>query len=166
MKQKIQLAFLYLCRMSSRESANTTDDFNITKEVFYVKSSSFFSGLLVGVFAAMWASRRKQSLMSVVSGAGSALKFAGMTSKCNDKPTEDISAALKTEEAGIASVTKAKGADNAQVYPSSGTVSASGSNHTKEYSLKQLTDFIKGDPEVRREVEAILQEAKTPVPSL
>jgi hypothetical protein len=152
--------------MSSRKSANTTDDFNITKEVFYVKSSSFLGGLLVGVFAAMWASRRKQSLMSVMSGAGSALKFAGMTSKRNDSPTEDISGALKTEDTGSASVTKAKGADNAQVYPSSGTVSTSGSNHSKEYSLKQLTDFIKGDPDVRREVENILKEAKTPIPGL
>ncbi|CAM4278481.1 hypothetical protein U9M73_07910 [Paenibacillus phoenicis] len=131
-----------------------------------MKSSSFLGGLLVGVFAAMWASRRKQSLMSVMSGAGSVLKFAGISSKRTDSPTEDISAALKTEDTASASVTKAKGADNAQVYPSSGTVSAAGSNHSKEYSLKQLTDLIKGDPDVRREVEAILKEAKTPVPGL
>lgn len=131
-----------------------------------MKSSSFLGGILVGVFAAMWASRRKQSLMSVMNGAGSALKFAGMTSNRHEAPTEDISGALKTEAQASDHGTKAKGADNAQVYPSSGTVSTASSNHSKEYSLKQLTDFIKGDADVRREVEAILKETNTPVPGL
>ncbi|MBM6995536.1 hypothetical protein IM700_007655 [Paenibacillus sp. DXFW5] len=152
--------------MSLRQTANTTDDFNITKEVFYVKSSSFLGGILVGVFAAMWASRRKQSLMSVMNGAGSALKFASMTSNRHESSNEDLSAALKTEGPASENATKAKGANNAQVYPSSGTISAAGSNHSKEYSLKQLTDFIKGDADVRREVEAILKETHTPVPGL
>ncbi|MGP0586855.1 hypothetical protein [Paenibacillus timonensis] len=131
-----------------------------------MKSSSFLGGILVGVFAAMWASRRKQSLMSVMNGAGSALKFAGMTSNRHEGSNEDLSAALKTEGPASENATKAKGANNAQVYPSSGTISTAGSNHSKEYSLKQLTDFIKGDADVRREVEAILKETHTPVPGL
>ncbi|WP_339816592.1 hypothetical protein MKZ15_14060 [Paenibacillus sp. FSL R7-0216] len=131
-----------------------------------MKSSSFLGGILVGVFAAMWASRRKQSLMSVMNGAGSALKFASMTSNRHESSNEDLSAALKTEGPASENATKAKGANNAQVYPSSGTISAAGSNHSKEYSLKQLTDFIKADADVRREVEAILKETHTPVPGL
>ncbi|WP_068785233.1 hypothetical protein [Paenibacillus phocaensis] len=129
-----------------------------------MKSSSFLGGILVGVFATVWASRRKQSLMSVMNGAGSALKFAGTTSN-RQGATEDISAALKTDASASPPAAKATGA-NAQVFPSSGSSSAAGSNHSKEYSLKQLKDFIKGDADVRREVEAILKETNTPVPGL
>lgn len=131
-----------------------------------MKSSSFLGGVLVGAFAAMWASRRKQSLMSVMNGAGSALKFAGLSSTRHETPTDDISAALKTDSSPSETAKKAKGADHAQVYPSFSSGSATGSNHSKEYDLKQLADFIKGDANVRREVEAILKETNTPVPGL
>ncbi|MGG6309619.1 hypothetical protein [Paenibacillus macerans] len=128
-----------------------------------MKSSSFLGGVLVGAFAAIWASRRKQGIMSAMNGAGTALKFAGLTSTRHEGKDGDISEALKTEHTSSSAAAKATGAD-AQVYPS--PVSQTHSNHSKEYNLKQLTDFIKGNADVRREVEAILKETNTAIPGL
>lgn len=142
--------------MSLLQEVNTTDDFNISKEGVCVKSSSFLGGVLVGAFATMWASKRKRGLMSAMGGAGSMLKFAGLSSAKSNGCATDTA---KTDQ-HLAS----GGAENARVYPSPG--STADSHHSKEYDMKQLLQFIKSDANVRREVEAILKETHTVIPGL
>ncbi|WP_410768333.1 hypothetical protein [Fontibacillus sp. BL9] len=119
-----------------------------------MKSSSFLCGVLFGAAAAVWASRRKSSMMSMMGGAGSLLKIPGVNSdQTKNKPSQ---AASGQDKSGAAAT--------AQVHPS--PVSSSTSSHSKEYNLKQITDFIKGNPDVRREVDAILKETHTAIPGL
>ncbi|MCM3698201.1 hypothetical protein [Paenibacillus macerans] len=133
-----------------------------------VRSSSFLGGVLVGAVAAVWASRRKGGMMSIMNGAGTALKFAGLKSDfLGGSQGRHGSEGSESHRSGHASKVTGEhpiGAGNAQVYPSS--VSASDAKHSKEYNLKQITDFIKSDAGVRREVEAILKETNMAIPGL
>ncbi|RRJ66362.1 hypothetical protein EHV15_28165 [Paenibacillus oralis] len=133
-----------------------------------MRSSSFFGGVLVGAIAAMWASQRRGGMMSIMNGAGSALKLAGLKSDIlGGGQGQHGSEGSESHRTGYASKVTGQhptGAGNAQVYPSS--VSASDAKHSKEYNLKQITDFIKSDAGVRREVEAILKETNTAIPGL
>lgn len=123
-----------------------------------MKSSSFLGGVLVGAFAAMWASRRKRGLMSAMGGAGNMLKFAGLSSAKGNGTMGHADHTAKTEHQASG------GAESARVSPSPG--STADSHHSKEYDLKQLVQFIKSDANVRREVEAILKETHTVIPGL
>lgn len=124
-----------------------------------MKSSSFLCGALLGAGAAIWASRRKSGMgmMSLLAGTDTAMKFAeqpenkGKGAHCHSNHHE-----AHTNHKGSESST--------QEYPS--PVSTSAANHSKEYSLKQVTDFIKSNSDVRREVEAILKETNTAIPGL
>ncbi|WP_334071610.1 MULTISPECIES: hypothetical protein [Paenibacillus] len=119
-----------------------------------MKSSTFLFGVILGAVATGLASRRKGGWMSMLSEAGSMIKLPAM----NDGKQHD-----KSSHAASNSGSEKNGADpTAQVFPSS--VSSTNSGHSKEYSLKQISDFIKGDADVRREVEAILKETRTAVP--
>lgn len=121
-----------------------------------MKSSSFLFGVILGAVATGLASRRKGGWMSMLSEAGSMIKLPAM----NDGNNDD-----KTSHAASNSVSGKNGADpTAQVYPSS--VSKTNAGHSKEYSLKQITDFIKGDADVRREVETILKETGSAIPGI
>lgn len=128
-----------------------------------MKSSSFFSGMLIGAVAAIWASRRGYGVMSTLNGVGSALNMSGLSMGRNHRNDADMS---KTSQQGptTAASSKVNGAGNAQVYPSS--VSQTDSNYSKEYRLKQITDFIKSNADVRREVDAILKETHSAIPGL
>ncbi|MNI45333.1 hypothetical protein D3C73_997540 [compost metagenome] len=53
---------------------------------------------------------------------------------------------------------------SAQEYPS--PVSSSATDHSKEHNLKQITEFIRGNADVRKEVEAILKETNSAIPGL
>ncbi|MED4955497.1 MULTISPECIES: hypothetical protein [Paenibacillus] len=133
-----------------------------------MRSSTFLGGVLVGAIAAMWASRRRGGMMSIMNGAGSALKLAGLKSDfLGGGQGRHGSEGSESHHKGYTSKATEEhraGAGNAQVYPSS--VSASDEKHSKEYNLKQITDFIKGDADVRREVESILKETNTVIPGL
>ncbi|MEK5476733.1 hypothetical protein NYE70_07240 [Paenibacillus sp. FSL R5-0407] len=119
-----------------------------------MKSSSFLCGVLFGAVAAVWASRRKGGLMSMINGAGSVLKTHETNSNSSQPKTSQ--AATGQDKIGAAAT--------AQVHPS--PVSSTHENHSKEYNLKQITDFIKGNPDVRREVDAILKETHSTIPGL
>lgn len=119
-----------------------------------MKSSSFLCGLFLGAVAAMWASRRKNGIMSMMGGAGSLLKTSGE----GQKNATDSSSHASSNSGNNGA------AASAQVSPS--PVSSSHANHSKEYNLNQITDFIKGNPSVRREVEAILKETNTVIPGI
>ncbi|MNN63249.1 hypothetical protein D3C81_1786140 [compost metagenome] len=93
-----------------------------------------------------------------MSGASTALKFAEQPDK-NDQGTNSHSTSYAFDQ------NSNKGPiTSAQEYPSS--VSSAATNHSKEHSLKQITDFIKGNPDVRKEVEAILKETNTVIPGI
>ncbi|WP_018751436.1 hypothetical protein [Paenibacillus sanguinis] len=124
-----------------------------------MKSSSFLGGVLVGAFATMLASKRKRGLMSAMGGAGSMLKFAGISSAKGNGNMSHADDAAKTNQH-----LSSGGAESARVYPSPG--STADSHHSKEYDMKQLLQFIKSDANVRREVEAILKETHTVIPGL
>ncbi|MNW39995.1 hypothetical protein D3C74_170980 [compost metagenome] len=124
-----------------------------------MKSSSFLCGVLLGAGAAIWASRRKAGtgLMSLMGGASTALKFAEQD-KIDQSANHSSASYTHHQNSYKGPVT------SAQEYPSS--VSSAAANHSKEYNLKQITDFIKGNGDVRKEVEAILKETNTVIPGI
>lgn len=123
-----------------------------------MKSSSFLCGVLLGAGAAVWASRRKSALglTSLLSRADTALKFTEQPGKKENGSHCSSHNHSQNNHKGPES--------SAQEYPSS--VSTSATNHTKEFNLKQITDFIKSNAEVRKEVESILKETNTVIPGL
>lgn len=123
-----------------------------------MKSSSFLCGLLLGAVTAVWASRRKNGIMSMMGGAGSLLNMSG------EGQTGAKSGSHSSHKSSSSDSGNNGAAATAQVSPS--PVSSSHANHSKEYDLKQITDFIKGNPSVRREVEAILKETNAVIPGL
>lgn len=124
-----------------------------------MKSSSFLFGALVGMTAAVWASQRKSGWMyTMMNQAGAAMKIPGLSGTQSNG---------KTSSKASGTSGKSGAASSAQVYPSSNSSNSSSEpHHSKEYNLKQITDFIKSSPEVRREVEAILKESHTVIPGL
>lgn len=126
-----------------------------------MKSSSFLCGALFGITAALWASRRKSSLISAMNGAAGSLKISGIRDVLDNVTNGDEHASNQGESAAK-STSNADHNTHNKVHPSSG----SGQNHSKEYNLKQITDFIKGNPDVRREVESILKETHATIPGL
>lgn len=126
-----------------------------------MKSSSFLCGALFGITAALWASRRKSSLISAMNGAAGSLKISGIKEALNNV-TSDEEHSSNNGNSAVKSTSNAEHNTHTKVHPSSG----SGQNHSKEYNLKQITDFIKGNPDVRREVESILKETHATIPGL
>lgn len=125
-----------------------------------MKSSSFLCGVLLGAVAAVWASRRRagSGLMSLMSGASTALKFSEKPDKSDQVTNYSSSSSAHDQNLNKGPVS------SAQEYPSS--VPSSATNHSKEHNLKQITDFIKGNADVRKEVEAILKETNTVIPGI
>ncbi|MOA45508.1 hypothetical protein D3C78_1679100 [compost metagenome] len=96
-------------------------------------------------------------MKSLLSGAGTAMKFAEQPGN-KEKGSQRCSTHNEHHS-------NHKGSESStQEYPSS--VSTSATNHSKEYNLKQITDFIKSNADVRREVESILKETNTVIPGL
>lgn len=117
-----------------------------------MKSSSFLCGILLGVVATTWA-KKNQSLLSAAKDAGSMMNWSGMMSgHSNDKSDHSTSHS------------SSNGSSGTQVHPS--CCSTSDKDHSKEHSLKQILEFIKGNPDVRSEVEGILKETNTVIPGL
>ncbi|MNJ40933.1 hypothetical protein D3C77_358380 [compost metagenome] len=117
-----------------------------------MKSVSFLCGALVGAAAVIWSAKRNGSQMG---GNGKGIKkLAGLSMNSSGKGSEQQS----SSEASFSSSSESK------VYPSS--TSSANASHSKEYNLKQITDFIKGNADVRREVEQILKETNSVIPGL
>ena len=115
-----------------------------------MKSSTFLWGVVLGATAGVMASKRKMNWMAMMSEAGSALSLAGM------KTGKDYGQSRSTSSRGSTL--------SAQVFPSQSTSSTA--NHSKEHTVSQIKDFIKGNPEVLQEVESILKESNTQIPGL
>lgn len=139
-------------RMSLKHYANTTNDFNTIKEVFWVKSVSFLCGALVGAAAVIWSAKRN-GLNLGTQGSGGIMKLAGLSMNTGGKGSGQQSASESSSSSR-----------ESMVFPSS--TSSSNASHSKEYNLKQITDFIKGNADVRREVEQILKETNSVIPGL
>lgn len=82
------------------------------------------------------------------------MKLAGLSMNTGGKGSGQQSASESSSSASSGST----------VFPSS--TSSSDASHWKEYNLKQITDFIKGNADVRREVEQILKETNSVIPGL
>ncbi|GGG05644.1 hypothetical protein [Paenibacillus aceti] len=117
-----------------------------------MRSSSFLTGVILGATAGVMASKRKINWMAMLSEAGSALSLAGMKTECGHRQARATSSQGSTI--------------SAQVFPSNRSAGPSLSSHSKEHSLKQIQDFIKGNPDVRHEVEAILKDNSTQIPGI
>ncbi|WP_223066607.1 hypothetical protein [Paenibacillus caui] len=114
-----------------------------------MRSATFLFGVFLGAVGAMWASNRKSGWISAANQAGSLMKFTNLSkNKSNGTISIPTSGALKTE-----------GSSATAVNPVQKAVS-------KESNMKMIKDFIKGNPDVRREVEQILKETHTVIPGL
>lgn len=109
-----------------------------------MKSSSFLCGVLVGAFGLMWASKRKEGLLNAQKGMMS-----------------------------LTNLTRGKGSEftSGSQHSTSSSSTRTADNHThqadmKESNLKMIKEFIKGNPEVKREVEQILKDTHTTIPGL
>lgn len=142
--------------MSLNQSVNTTNDFNTIKEVFRVKSVSFLCGALVGAAAVIWSAKRNGGKLT---GGKGIMNLAGMTMNSAGKGSEHGHSSASEHKHG------SSGMGESKVHPSS-AVSSHDAGHSKEYSVKQITDFIKGNADVRREVEQILKETNSVIPGL
>lgn len=117
-----------------------------------MKSSSFLCGVFLGAVSAMLINRNK-ALMSAGKEAGmmwnwSSLK-SGDSCKTHDKEHHSTCHTDDNHEKG---------------HPSSSGLHDE--THMKQSNLKQITNFIKSNPEVRKEVESILKETGTIIPGL
>lgn len=118
-----------------------------------MKSSSFLCGVLLGAVATAWA-RKNKGLLSAAMDAGSMMNWSSMTSKQHSGNKHEHSS----------SHSGSRGLSGTQVHPSCN--STNDESHSKEHTLKQILEFIKGNPEVRSEVEGILKETNTVIPGL
>ncbi|WP_068695983.1 hypothetical protein [Paenibacillus yonginensis] len=115
-----------------------------------MKTSSFLMGVALGAAGVVWASRKRKGLMSVASGAGSMINFANLAKNksngtFNGMDSGSLANSIKSDSHSLNPAQKAE---------------------QKESSLKTIKDFIKGDPDVRREVELIMKETNTIIPGL
>lgn len=117
-----------------------------------MKSSSFLCGVLFGAVATAMA-RKNKGLLTAAMDAGSMMNWSSMTSQHSSDKREQSS-----------SHSGSKGFSGTQVRPSCN--STNDESYSKEHTLKQIMEFIKGNPEVRSEVEGILKETNTAIPGL
>ncbi|GAA0135577.1 hypothetical protein YSY43_24170 [Paenibacillus sp. YSY-4.3] len=121
-----------------------------------MKSVSFLCGALVGAAAVIWSAKRNGGKLA---GSNGIMKLAGM----GMNPAGKGSGQGHTSESEHKHNSTAFG--DSKVHPSSAS-SSSDAGHSKEYSVRQITDFIKGNADVRREVEQILKETNSVIPGL
>lgn len=118
-----------------------------------MKSVSFLCGALVGAAAVIWSAKRS-GLKIGGNGNGGIMKLAGLSMSSSGKESGQQASSNGSSSASSES----------KVYPS--FTSPSDASHSKEYNVKQITDFIKGNADVRREVEQILKETNSIIPGL
>lgn len=122
-----------------------------------MRTLPFLCGALVGAAAVIWNSKRNGG-KPMINGNNKIMKMVGLSS---GQSSEGEARSNSSHSSSHSSAQKQ------QASPSSASASSSKhSNHSKEYNLKQLTDFIKGNPDVRLEVEKILKETNTVIPGL
>ncbi|WP_055107745.1 hypothetical protein [Paenibacillus ihumii] len=121
-----------------------------------MKSVSFLCGALVGAAAVIWSARRNGGNLGL--GKNGIMKLAGLSMNSAGKGSGQEQQSSQGQ--GIFKAGESK------EYPSFSSSSSSDESHSKEYNLKQITDFIKGNADVRREVEQILKETNTVIPGL
>ncbi|MNJ38748.1 hypothetical protein D3C77_336010 [compost metagenome] len=127
-----------------------------------MRSVSFLCGALVGAAAVVWAAKKNGS-MSGQEGKGTIMKLAGLSMGGAGKGNSHQSAG-NSGSAAASGASSTGSTSGEKVYPSS--ASPANASHSKEYNLKQITDFIKGNADVRREVEQILKETNSVIPGL
>lgn len=116
-----------------------------------MKSSSFLCGVFLGAVSAMLINRNK-ALMSAGKEAGMMWNWSSLKSGDSCKThAKDHHSACHDDK-------------HEKVHPSGGALHDE--THKKESNLKQITNFIKSNPEVRKEVEGILKETNTIIPGL
>ncbi|MGG0822923.1 hypothetical protein ABE099_08575 [Paenibacillus turicensis] len=118
-----------------------------------MKSSSFLCGVFLGAVSAMLINRNK-ALMSAGKEAGMMWNWSSLKSgdSCKTHDKEHHHSTCHTED------------KHDKVHPSSSGLHDE--THMKQSNLKQITNFIKSNPEVRKEVEGILKETGTIIPGL
>ncbi|WP_138492982.1 hypothetical protein [Paenibacillus pinistramenti] len=111
-----------------------------------MKTSSFLLGVALGAAGVVWASRKRKGLMSAASNAGSMINFANLA---------------KNKSNGTFS-----GSDTNHSSSDNRILNAEQRAQMKESNLRTIKDFIKGNPDVKREVDLIMKETNTIIPGL
>lgn len=115
-----------------------------------MNTSSFLGGILIGAAATTILSKNKGSIMSSAMGNNAKHKMMDLASF-------GMNSANSRESEGPT------GGSSYQSNHSSGTHSQT---HSKESSMNQIQDFIRTNPDVKREVDMILKETNSVIPGL
>ncbi|WP_410514782.1 hypothetical protein PaeBR_10595 [Paenibacillus sp. BR2-3] len=122
-----------------------------------MKSSKFMFGVMVGVAASMYMSKKRKSMMSSFGQSNGSMGGAA------DKAKDKIMGMAMT---GFGS-TSANNAAGSTTQGSNQTTQKNGAPiQSKEENLKMMKDFIRSNPDVKHEVEHILKETHTTIPGL
>jgi len=124
-----------------------------------MKSSTFLCGVVVGVAASMYMSKKRTSMMSSFG------QSKGSMSGAADKAKDKIMGMAMT---GFGNTSASDMTSSSQ---GSGTQSSSSTEKyspikSKEANLSMLKDFIRTNPDVKQEVEKILKETHTTISGL
>lgn len=131
-----------------------------------MRSSSFLGGVLLGALASNWMSKRNMNWMSVVGQAGSLLNLGDMArnKSRNHFPSGGGNQSFKGNEAQ--SISGNASSTQHSSHSHSTTETSHKTHDSKDSNLRMIREFIKGNPEVRIEVDKILKETNTVIPGL
>ncbi|MDO7905099.1 hypothetical protein Q5741_01565 [Paenibacillus sp. JX-17] len=123
-----------------------------------MKTSSFFLGLVVGAAAQTMMQRRNFSLFSSGSKGGNSVG-----QMVNQAKNTVMDAAFP----GMGSMTdKLKDGENNSRQHNAAQIDHKSTIRDKEANFRMLKDFIRTNPDVKKEVEAILKDTHTAIPGL
>jgi hypothetical protein len=140
-----------------------------------MRSSTFLCGVIVGVAASMYMSKKNKPMMSNFGQSKGNMNMGGTLGNAADKAKDKIMDMAMTSFGGgsDSSSASSNGSSSGNTSGSSSSQSSSNSRDTydapiksKEENLRMLKDFIRSNPEVKREVEQILKETHTTIPGL
>lgn len=125
-----------------------------------MKTSSFIYGAIVGAAVYRMMSKRGMSMMSLVKSTDLGQLTGGAKSKMKDLAGKEASGGNSQNGSSPSSGSRfAAPSSNVQH-------GVSASDHSKAANLNMLKDFIKKNPDVKHEVEQILNETHTVIPGL
>ncbi|MDT3426845.1 hypothetical protein J2Z22_002379 [Paenibacillus forsythiae] len=116
-----------------------------------MKTSSFFFGVMLGATASMLMSKKRNMFIPLMGQSGAAEKAKN---KIMDMATTGFGSTSAIQQGAKPESSGPEG------------LKADTSARSKESNLSMLKDFIRSNPDVKRDVEKILKETHTAIPGL